>query len=142
MSKLIYTAGAITGLNFNENEAWRLQLKLKIEDITSHEWLVINPCQHISDNNLDPIQKEKEGMEWDLWKIRQCELIVCDFSHPNSIGTSWELGLARELNIPVIGVYTQEKVDVHPWWKMTAMKICNNLDELTMYLCEHFLGED
>ena len=73
-------------------------------------------------------------MTWDLWQVKHSDIIICDFSHPGSIGTTWELAVAKENDIPIIGVYTNGEVKVHPWWEMTAIRICYDIDDLIDYV--------
>lgn len=138
----IYLAGAITGLSWESAEGWRIKIKSKIENTTNKQWICVNPCEHIP-HKVFTENVERECMKWDLWKLKQCDIVVCDFSHPISLGTSWELGTAFEHNIPIIGVLTEStKEDVHPWWKIAAMHICDDLEDLTRYLQKHFLRGD
>lgn len=139
MSKLIYLAGGITGLSQSEYEGWRIRLKKMIEDISCLRWKCFNPCEHIPELIND--QVEKECFELDLYKLKHSSIVVCDFDHPNSIGTTWELAVAKELGIPIIG-YSTSDIPVHPWWHISAMHICNSIDDLYNYLCDNFLNED
>ena len=108
---------------------WRNQRRKKLND----EFIVINPCIYIPDVITPEV--EKSMMQWDLWQVRNADIVVCDFSHPQSIGTTWELALAVENNIPVIGVYTNdEEIMVHPWWKIAASHVCDNIEELVDYV--------
>ena len=107
---------------------WRQTIRLSLKD----EFTVINPCTYIPDV-ITP-QVEVECMKWDLWQVRNADIIVCDFSHSESIGTTWELALATEYNIPIIGVYTNGEGYIHPWWKIAASHICDNIDDLISYV--------
>lgn len=138
----IYLAGAITGLSWESAEGWRIKVKSKIESITNKQWLCINPCEHIPHK---PFTEgiERECMLWDLYKLKQSDILVCDFSHPNSIGTSWELSVAYDRSIPIIGVMTEpSKEEIHPWWRMAAMHVCDNIEDLYKYLQKQFLHHD
>lgn len=139
MSKLIYLAGGITNLSSEEATKWRQQIKKTIEDMTLLRWKCIDPVSHIPYCINDEV--EKECFEWDLWKLKQSNLVVCDFDHPNSIGTTWELAIAKENGIPIIGL-SQTGIAIHPWWKMSAMHISNSIEDLIDYLCLHILNED
>lgn len=140
MSKLIYLAGGITGLTKEEMSDWRTTIKGMIEDLTSGRWKCVDPTQHIP--TIVNRQVEKECMEWDIWKVKHSDIVVCDFDHPNSIGTTWELAVARECGIPIVGVRINRYVELHPWWEMSAIKICDGLEELYDYLCVNFLNDD
>jgi len=140
--KLIYLAGAITGLTDEEMNGWRYKITQMIDayDFDGVRWKCINPCPHIPPQVDDKV--EEEQMRWDLYKVRTADLIVCDFDHPNSIGTSFELSLAKELHIPIIGLQTNPNVALHPWWRMSAIHICTSIDELQSYLMDNFLCLD
>lgn len=139
MSKLIYLAGGITGISTEEAMEWRQKIKKIIEDITALRWKCVNPVAHIPYCVDDRV--EKECFEWDLFKLKQSDIVVCDFDHPNSIGTTWELAVTKEHNIPIIGLSTTN-VPIHPWWRMSAMHISDSIEDLIDYLCTHILGED
>lgn len=138
----IYLAGAITGLDWDTAERWRFDIKNRIE--RRSEWKVINPCDHIPHVKTFTEAIEKGCMMWDLWQLKRSDVVVCDFSHPTSLGTSWELGIAYEKGIPIIGVHTEQKPKdtLHPWWKIAAMHICKDIDELEQYLSKNFLNGD
>lgn len=139
MSKLIYLAGGITNLTKDECEGWRIKIKEMVEDVTCLRWKCVNPVAHIPEEIDESVER---GMfEWDLYKVRQSDVVVCDFDHPGSIGTTWELAVARECGIPIIGFSLTNKF-VHPWWEMSAMHICHSMDELYDFLCTNFLNED
>lgn len=140
--KSIYLAGAITGLSEEEANGWRNEVRhlINYRDYDNLRWKVINPCEHIPEEINGDI--EREQMFWDIWKLKQCDLVVCDFDHPDSIGTSFELAIANELGIPIIGLQTNPDVQLHPWWKMSALHICNDINSLYDYLSEHFLYDN
>lgn len=139
MSKLIYLAGAITGLSVEDATEWRQKIKNTIEDMTSLRWKCVDPVSHIPYCVNQEV--ERECFRWDVWKLKQSALVVCDFDHPSSIGTTWELAVAKENGIPIIGLNTTG-ASVHPWWQMAAIHICNSIEDLIDYLCLHYLGED
>lgn len=135
--KTIYLAGAITGLERDKANGWRKAIKKYLDGVNN--WTVINPVSHIPDDKDITAEVERECMRWDLWKLKQSDIVICDFSHPDSVGTTWELAIAYELGIPIIGVMTDGIRAAHPWWKMSAQHICNNIDELYYYLIQHYL---
>ena len=132
-SKQIYMAGAITSIGMDEANEWRKHLQTLIGDSA----VLVNPVEHIPEIITPKV--EKEMFEWDLWKLKHSDLVVCDFDHTDSLGTSWELGLAKEYGIPIIGLNMIPGVQLHPWWCMSAMKICESMDELYEWLCFNFL---
>lgn len=138
MKKTIYLAGAMTGLNIEDQTLWRNDVKSQVEMITDKQWLAINPVDHFT---LDC--DEREGMEYDLLRVRNCDLVICDFDHPTSIGTTWELAVASELNIPILGICEKKNLDkIHPWWKLKALHIFTDVDELIDYFLINFARGD
>ena len=137
MNKTIYLAGAITGLDWYTAKKWRIKIQMWL---SQKGWTGINPCDHIPDVEVVTEQIERECMQWELWQLRHSDAVICDFSHPKSIGTSWELATAYELGIPIIGLKTDETdVVVHPWWGIGAMHICKNMEELYSYLQKNII---
>lgn len=138
-SKLIYLAGGITGLSDAEIHEWRDKIKDTLETVSGYKVVCCNPASHIPLVITPAV--EREMFEWDLWKVKQSDIIICDFDHPNSIGTTWELAVARENGIPIIGLSLTD-TPVHPWWSMSAIHISRSMDELYDYLCTNFLNDD
>ena len=134
MSKQIFLAGGMTGLSKEEMNRWRIFIK---ENLAQRSVNCINPCEHVPYFLSEAA--ERESMIWELHMLRRSDVVVCDMSHPNSIGTTWELAVATEHSIPIVGVYTGDKSEAHPWWKISVMHICDNLDDLLEYLRLHFL---
>lgn len=134
----VYLAGQMTGLSTAEMSEWRFDIKKVIETMTDYRWKAINPTEHFTLED-----DEKEGMLFDLYKVRNSDLIICDFDHPSSIGTTWELAVATECKIPILGICKNENLDkLHPWWKMNAMHISQDIDDLVDYFMNNFAEGD
>lgn len=133
MKKRIYLAGAMSGLKWSEMFDWRNTIRCSE---LYNDFIIINPC--IMYPEIITEEVEKESMLWDLYQVRQADILVVDFSHPNSIGTTWELAIASEKHIPIIGVYTSGKSDIHPWWRMATSYICNDIEELIDYISTYY----
>lgn len=136
----IYTAGAITGLTWDQHFFWRDDLAATISDCTNKKWHVFNPSFHISDIeelNMD----EREAMDYDLYHLLRSDLVIVNFSHKaNSFGTVAEMGAAYTHHIPIIGLNeTGEKL--HPWQKEMCLKIFTDYKFMIKYLVDHFLNE-
>lgn len=127
MGKLkIYLAGAMTGLTWEEQNEWRKEIIDKLNDFKC-----INPCNYY---NFEQIvhDSELEVMRFDLRLLKRCDLIIAKID-TDSIGTTMEIAIAYDENIPIIGLNLQNK-ELHPWIKSSCDKIFNNIDELIDYV--------
>lgn len=127
MGKLkIYLAGAMTGLTWEEQNEWREEIIDKLNDFKC-----INPCNYY---NFEQIvhDSELEVMRFDLRLLKRCDLIIAKID-TDSIGTTMEIAIAYDENIPIIGLNLQNK-ELHPWIKSSCDKIFNNIDELIDYV--------
>ena len=127
MGKLkIYLVGAMTGLTWEEQNEWREEIIDKLNDFKC-----INPCNYY---NFEQIvhDSELEVMRFDLRLLKRCDLIIAKID-TDSIGTTMEIAIAYDENIPIIGLNLQNK-ELHPWIKSSCDKIFNNIDELIDYV--------
>ena len=130
--KTVYLAGKMTGLTHDEMNKWRVEIKDKITDISNRK--VVNPVEHFQIGG-----NEAEAHKYDLYRLRNSNLVIVNMNHINSLGTSWELGVANELGIPIIGLCDDKNSQyVHSWWKLSALYIANSVDDLIRYFDMHF----
>lgn len=136
----IYLSGGMSGLSFEEQSKWRNNMMNEIKYNKECEKTVyfFNPVDYY---NFEEKQhkSEKEIMEFDLYNLRNSNLVVVNFNNVLSIGTAMELMLAKEYNIPVIafGVNGQ---DVHPWLLECCTRICDNMRETVEHVVEFYLN--
>lgn len=136
----IYLSGAVSGLSFEERNKWRLQIIKAIK--YNNEWeknpIFFNPVDYY---NFEEVQHktEKEIMEFDLYNLRNSDLVVVNFNEPKSIGTAMELMLANELHIPIIGL-NKDKKELHPWLECCCNRICDDIRELVSHVVEYYLN--
>lgn len=83
-------------------------------------------------------KNEREAMEFDLNALRKSDLIIVNFNKPDSLGTAMELALAYEYRIPVVGLL-KDDVDIHPWLKECATRICHDMRELVSHTVNFYL---
>lgn len=140
----IYLAGGMGKFgkeNFNKANYWRKIIKSALEDSDSfYNVHVINPNDYY--NFLDTPREyktEKEIMEYDLNKVRNSDLIICNFNDKYSLGTMSELAIAYEHRIPIVGLNVGE-TELHPWQREFCMRICDNTEELLSYVEKFFLN--
>lgn len=139
----IYLAGSMTGMSWEEQNEWRIQLKLKLlekRDFGGYDMnlTIINPCEFFNYHNPEnACFSEKEAMDFDIYQIRHSDLIIVRFNNPSSIGTAMELMLAKELNVPVVGWldydlskehdkysdFSKKIESLHPWLQECCTRI-------------------
>jgi len=136
----IYLAGGMTGLSLEEQTKWRIKFRDAVK-YGGFEYeknpIIFDPTQHYS--LFDHQQKsEKEVMEFDLYNLKRSDLIVVNFNVPNSIGTAMELMVAKEHNIPVIGL-NKNKYELHSWLTECCTRICDDFRELVNHTVDFYL---
>lgn len=90
----IYLAGKMGGLSMSAMNNWRHYLKkqiLQLADVCDKNVNVINPVDYYNFENMAH-QNEFEVMQFDINKVKQCDLIIAKASGLNtSIDTSIEI---------------------------------------------------
>lgn len=137
----IFLSGAMSGLNFEEQTKWRRQIRDAIlfgDYDYSKKPIFFDPTQYYNFEEIK-YKSESEIMEFDLYNLRNSNLIVVNFNNPNSIGTAMELMLAKELRIPILGL-NKDKKELHPWLECSCNRICDDLRELASHIVEFYLN--
>jgi nucleoside 2-deoxyribosyltransferase len=137
----IYLSGGMSDLSFEEQNKWRKQVMDAIifEDYDySKKPIFFNPVNYYNPTEVKH-KSEREVMEFDLYNLRNSNLVVVNFNNKRSLGTAMELILAKEYHIPVIafGVNGEE---IHPWLSECCTRICDNLRECVEYIVEFYLN--
>lgn len=141
----IYLSGAMGGLSIEEQNKWRTRLKNAIlygdYDFTKFPIFHSPPEYYpwIEDINQSERKSEREVMEFDLYQVRNADLIIVNFTNPSSIGTAMELMLAKELHIPIIGLNADNK-ELHSWLTESCLRICDNMKELVDHVVKFYLN--
>ena len=137
----IYLSGGMSGLSFEEQTKWRRQFKdaIKFGDYNYEKKVsFFDPTQYY--NFEEKVHKsEREIIEFDLYNLRNSNLIVVNFNNPNSLGTMAELILAKEYRIPVIGWNSSNK-ELHPWLEGCVTRMCSNIREVVSHVVEFYLN--
>lgn len=135
----IYLSGGMGGLSFEEQVEWRNQI---VSNITNDDSLTFKPVFFNPPYFYTPAhnyhKNEKEVMEFDLYKLRKSDIVIVNFNVPNSIGTAMELMLAKEYNIPIIGININNK-ELHPWLSECCGRMCNSIEETLEYVKKYYL---
>lgn len=136
----VYLSGGMSGLSLDEQTKWRKAIRDEI--LYNCEWekkpVFFDPTQHYSVFEEEH-KSEREAMEYDLYKLRNSDLVIVNFNSPKSIGTSMELMLAKEYHIPVIGL-NKDGLDVHPWLIECTTRMCNDIREVVDHVVSFYLN--
>ena len=139
----IFLSGGMSNISEEDSKKWRRLFKQsKYKNISSafyaEQYSFINPTiLYKPSEPYDPVY-EKEAMAYDLFCIKQADVIVVNFNSLSSIGTAQEVMLAYSLNKPIIGMIEENKYNqLHPWYKEECIKIFKyNPDELGYIISE------
>lgn len=139
----IYLAGKMGRLSMSAMNNWRHYLKkqiLQLADVCDKNVNVINPVDYYNFENMAH-QNEFEVMQFDINKVKQCDLIIAKASGLNtSIGTSIEIYEASKKNIPVL-LFDEfdEYENIHPWLKCCITRIHKDSISLIDYIEDFYL---
>lgn len=136
----VYLSGGMSGLSLEEQTKWRKAIRDEILYNCKLEKkpVFFDPTQHYSVFEEEH-KSEREAMEYDLYKLRNSDLVIVNFNSPKSIGTSMELMLAKEYHIPVIGL-NKDGLDVHPWLIECTTRMCNDIREVVDHVVSFYLN--
>lgn len=137
----IYISGGMTGLSLEEQTKWRKQFcdAIKYGDYEyTKKPIFFDPTQRYS-VFVKEHKSEREAFEYDLYNLRNSDLVVVNFNSPNSLGTAMELILAKELKIPVIGL-NKNVEDLHPWLIECCTRICDDMRECVSHVVDFYLN--
>lgn len=127
--------------NFEESDAWRRYCKETLESYESSRYKItcINPNDYFNFKEEIPQYKsQKEVMEFDLFKLRNSNLVIVNFNDMYSLGSMAELAIAYERRIPIVGLnVTEEKL--HPWQVEMCNRTFSNIDEMLDYVEDFYL---
>lgn len=135
----IYLAGGVGNLTFNKQYDWREKVCKYLKNVESKYLLdIINPCDYYNFNVKCP-EIECEVMEYDLWHVRNSDLILVNFNDVHSIGTAMELATAHERRIPIIGYIDRENGNIHSWLGYVCNRIFADMCEALEYIIDFYL---
>ena len=133
----IYECGKMAGLKLAEMNEWRLTASQLLYE-TGYPITIVNPVNFYN-FTLDPTTyTEREVMDFDLYQVRDSDLILVNLDFPNSIGTAIEMFYAHDiLKIPVVSFGTMQN---HPWIQCCVNKHCETLEEAVEYIKDFYLA--
>jgi len=95
-----------------------------------------NPCHFYNFQMDENTYTDHEVKKFDLWLVRNCDLVLVNLDFPNSIGTAIELHEAHDnWNKPVIGFGINK---AHPWVELSLTKKCKTMEEAIDYLMSYY----
>ena len=137
----IYLSGSMMDSSWEEQTKWRRQFQdaIKFGDYDYEKSVTFfDPTRYY--NFKEKQQKsEREVMEFDLYNLRNSNLVVVNLNNSKSLGTMSELILAHELHIPVIAWNPNNEL-LHPWMESCVTRMCDSLREAVEYTVEFFLN--
>lgn len=138
MTKYIYLSGGMSNLSLDEQLAWRVKFQHLADGFDSehHIECFIPPYYY---NYVDKTpESEREAFEYDLHRLRHSDIVVANFNVPKSIGTAYEIAVARENRIPIIGI-NKTGEEIHPWLIESCLKIFNTVESAAKYVEEYLI---
>ncbi len=136
----IYLSGGMSNLSIEEQTKWRQQVKNAIL-YEGHDLFYkpnfFDPTQYYGFEE-DLHKSEREAMNFDLYKIRESDVVIVNFNDPNSVGTAMEMAIAYEYRTPIIGL-NRNGVKLHPWLECMCDRICIDMRELVTHVVEFYL---
>lgn len=130
----VYLCGAMSGLTFEQMNEWRVNAKHLFQRYAENIHTE-NPCNYYNFEMNPNTYTQKEIKDFDLWLVRNCNLILVNLDYPDSIGTAIELETAQNNNIPVIGFGTTLN---HPWIELNITCKKNTLEEAIEYIMSFY----
>lgn len=128
-------------LSFEEQSKWRKNISeaIKTEGCDSEKKAsVFNPVNYYN-FEINSHKSEKEIMEFDLYNLRNSNLVIVNFNDEKSIGTAMEIMLAKEYNIPVIAFGAGDK-QIHPWLTECCTRVCDSMREVVNHTIDFYLN--
>ena len=137
----IFLSGGMSNIPEEDSKKWRKLFK-QIKYINSPAAPISQQCIYLDPTKLykpsEPYNPsyEKEAMNYDLYCVKEADVIVVNFNSLSSIGTAQEVMYAYTLNKPIIGMIERNKYSqLHPWYKEECMKIFTyDKDELGLVI--------
>lgn len=111
MNGLVYLAGPISHLlpveatNWRKLVAWELK-KFDVRCLSPmRDTDLLDPAEPFKKSGYtDPMMTDQAALTRDLSDIRRCDVLLVNFETAKykSLGTAWEMGVARALDKPIV----------------------------------------
>lgn len=136
----IYLSGGMSNMSFDEQNKWRTQVEnaIRFGDYSYEKKpIFFNPVDYYN-FEVKQHKTEREIFEFDLYNLRNSDLVIVNFNNRKSIGTAMELILAKEYHIPVIAFGAKGK-EIHPWLLECCTRVCDDMREAVEHVVEFYL---
>jgi nucleoside 2-deoxyribosyltransferase len=133
----IYLAGKMSGLSFAQMNDWREKANLLLYSKTNGNVHTENPVDYYNFEMDRSTYTDLEVKKFDLWLVENCDIVLVNLEHPDSIGTAIELHMAEIWGKPVIAF--GDNGNVHPWMDLCITKKCKTLEEAVDHICKFYL---
>ena len=142
-TKEIYLCGGMGKFgkeDFNKANEWRKYCKQTLENYEGkYKAKVCNPNDYFNFRDEPPRYKsELEIMHFDLYKLRNSNLVVVNFNDMHSLGSMSEMAIAYDRGISIIGLDTDNQ-NLHPWQVCMCERIFDDIDEMLDYIQDFYL---
>lgn len=136
----IYLSGAMGSVSFEEQSKWRQQVMdaIRFNFECEKKAIFFNPVQYFNFEDVR-YKTQKEVMDFDLYNLKNSNLVVVNFNDPLSLGTCAELAIAYDMKIPIIGI-NKDKKELHPWLESFCNRMCDSLKEAVEYVVDFYLN--
>lgn len=126
--------------NFSKGNVWRVYCKNTLENCEcNYRVKVCNPNEFFNFIDEPPQYKsQSEVMNFDLYKLRNSDLVIVNFNDMYSLGSMAELAIAYDRRIPIIGLDTDNQT-LHPWQVCMCERIFNDIDKMLDYVQDFYL---
>lgn len=139
----IYLSGGMMKFgsdNFDEGNKWREYCRKVLESCEcDYKIKVFNPNMYFSFKSDAPeYSSETEVMRFDIYNLRKADLVIVNYNDKKSLGTTSEVAIAYDRNIPIIAL-NEDRGELHPWLRCMPERIFDNIDEMLDYIEDFYL---
>ena len=122
-------------ISFEESNKWRKY----IYDALKYDADVFNPNDFYDYEHPEDYDNDEEVMKFDVYNLKQSDIMIVNFNVPKSIGTAYEVAVANEMGLPIIGL-NNVYIKLHPWLYSACWKMFDDINELIIYVKTYYLG--
>lgn len=138
----IYLSGGMGNLSWQEQTQWRNTAKKYLKKYQEQRNLkyrieIFDPTDYYNFQEKT-YDSELEVMKFDIYNLKNSDIVLVYFNEPNSIGTAQELAIAWDARIPIIGC-NEHKKELHSWVKEDCDKIFTDIYAAIDYIADYYL---